>query len=211
MMKRPLRIGMTGGIGSGKSAAGECFRSLGVRVLDADEITRELTAPGQPLLTDIRAIFGDAAIDSQGRLARSFLRERIFENDDERRRLEALLHPRVYERLGQDSDSLHEPYVIWIVPLLLETGAADRVDRVLIVDCPVELQIQRAAERDAQPEADIRNIMQYQLSREERLTRADDILANDGDRNALRQQVENLHRHYLALAGGTSLHESSVS
>ena len=199
-MDRPLRIGMTGGIGSGKSTVGEYFRALGVQVFDADKMTRELTAANQPVLNEIREIFGNEAIDSQGELSRSFLRGRIFTDDEQRKRLEALLHPRVYERLSQDSDNLDVPYVIWIVPLLLETDSAERVDRVLVIDCPETLQIQRASKRDQQSEADIREIMKRQLTRQERLTRADDVIVNDGAKASVRQQVEELHKQYLSLA-----------
>ena len=199
-MTRPLRIGMTGGIGSGKSTIGEYFRALGVPVFDADELTRELTARNQPVLDEIREIFGNEAIDSQGELSRSFLRSQIFTNDEQRQRLEALLHPRVYERLGQYSDDLDVPYVIWIVPLLLETASAARVDRVLVIDCPEELQIQRAAARDQQSEADIREIMNRQLTRCERLEQADDVITNDNELDSVKYKVSTLHKKYLSLA-----------
>lgn len=202
-MYRPLRIGMTGGIGSGKSTAGECFRALGVEVLEADQITRELTAPDQPVLDEIRSIFGNEAIDSQGELSRTFLRSRIFTDDGQRKRLEALLHPRVYERLSEYSDNLDTAYVVWIVPLLLETNSADRVDRVLVIDCPEEFQIQRAAARDQQSEADIKEIMRRQLAREARLKQADDVIVNVGDPGSLRQKVKELHYKYLLLAENT--------
>ncbi|MDZ7735359.1 MAG: dephospho-CoA kinase [Gammaproteobacteria bacterium] len=199
-MYRPFRIGMTGGIGSGKSTVGECFRSLGVEVLDADQITRELTAPEQLVLDEIRSIFGNEAINSRGELSRTFLRSRIFTNNDQRKRLEALLHPRVYERLGEYSDKLDAAYVVWIVPLLLETRSADRVDRVLVIDCPEELQVQRAAARDQQSGADIREIMNRQLTREARLKQADDVILNDGELKSIRGKVQDLHHKYLSLA-----------
>ncbi len=209
-MQRPFRIGMTGGIGSGKSTVGEYFRALGVTVLDADELTRELTAPGQPALTEIRNLFGDEAIDSQGQLSRAFLRSRIFTDDQQRRQLETLLHPRVYERLVECSDSLEEPYVVWIVPLLLETGAADRVDRVLVIDCSETLQIERSRARDHQTEAEIRSIMARQLTREARLQQADDVLLNDKDMESIKEEVSELHRRYLLLAtGGNGAQEST--
>lgn len=199
-MTRPLRIGMTGGIGSGKSTAAACFKSLGVPVFDADDLTREITAPGEPVLAEIRELFGDAAIDEEGRLARAFLRNSVFNDDDKRRRLEALLHPRVYELLERYSDELNTDYVVWVVPLLLESHSADRVDRILVVDCPEETQVQRARQRDRQSETDIRNIMTKQLSRSARLEQADDILLNDTSRKKLQAGVEELHRFYLSLA-----------
>lgn len=198
---RPLRIGLTGGIGSGKSTAAQLFAALGVPVFDADELTRELTAPGQPALQTIRDAFGDSILDADGRLSRAALRERIFSDDNERQRLEAILHPLVYRTLAERSASLEADYVIWVVPLLLETAAADRVDRVVVVDCPEELQIQRASQRDGQDSDAIRRIMQQQLPRQRRLEQADDVLMNDADNQHLARQVESLHQHYRALAG----------
>lgn len=195
---------MTGGIGSGKTTVGECFRALGVEVLDADEMTRELTAADQPVLAEIRNIFGNEAIDSRGELSRAFLRSRVFTDDGLRKRLEALLHPRVYERLGEYSNNLDTAYVVWIVPLLLETRSADQVDRILVIDCPEELQIRRAAARDQQSEADIQDIMRRQLTREARLAQADDVIVNDGDLDSLRQQAKELHYKYLSLAESRS-------
>lgn len=199
-MNKPLRIGMTGGIGSGKSTAAECFRSLGVPVLDADDLTRELTAPGQPVLENIRALFGDEAISADGSLSRPFLRKRVFTDDVKRQQLEALLHPRVYDLLERYSAEQNAAYVVWVVPLLLESGSADRVDRVLVIDCPEETQIARAAKRDQQTEKDIRTIISKQLPRTTRLERADDILHNDDDINDLRQAIQELHEFYLSLS-----------
>lgn len=210
-MGKPLRIGMTGGIGSGKSTVGECFRTLGVKVLDADEMTREITTSNQSVLDDIRKIFGNEAIDSQGKLSRSFLRSRIFTDDEQRKRLEALLHPKVYERLSYYSDNLNEPYVLWIVPLLLETNSADQVDRVLVIDCPEKLQIQRATARDRQSEADIKDIMHRQLTRQARLEQADDVIVNDNGLNPIRKQVKSLHEQYLSLAENRDRAETSHS
>ncbi|MCS3903867.1 dephospho-CoA kinase [Methylohalomonas lacus] len=199
--QRPLRIGLTGGIGSGKSTAAQLFAALGVPVFDADELTRELTAPGQPALRAIRDAFGDSVLDADGHLSRAALRQRIFNDDSERQRLEAILHPLVYQALAERSASQTADYVIWVVPLLLETGAADQVDRVVVVDCPEALQIQRASQRDGQDSSAIQQIMQQQLSRQQRLQQADDVLMNDADNQHLSRQVERLHQYYRTLAG----------
>lgn len=210
-MRRPLRIGMTGGIGSGKSTVSQYFRELGVTVMDADEVTRELTARGQPALEEIRRVFGDMAIDDQGELSRVFLRSRIFTNDEQRRQLEAILHPRVYDYLASNSDTLQEPYVIWVIPLLLETDASDRVDRVLVIDCPESVQKQRAMVRDKQSDTEINRIMSRQVSRQIRLQQADDIILNDNNQTDLKAQVADLHRSYLALATGNNDIETSTT
>lgn len=200
-IQQPLRIGMTGGIGSGKSTAAALFESLGVPVLDADHLTRELTGPGQPALEAIRQAFGAVVIDADGHLSRRALRERVFNDDSERRRLEAILHPLIYAELDQRTATLKSAYTIWVVPLLLETGASDKVDRVLVIDCPEDLQLQRASQRDGQDRDAIRRIMAQQASRQQRLEQADDILVNDADSASLEQQIRHLHQRYLTLAG----------
>lgn len=200
-MKRPLKIGLAGGIGSGKSTVAELFRLHGVPVLDADMLTRELTRPGQPALEDIRALFGDDILDEEGRLRRDRLRERVFADDYLRRQLENLLHPRVYEQLETRSQNLTAPYVLWVVPLLLETAAGERVDRILVVDCPERSQIERVMARDRQRATDVEMIMKRQLPRQKRLRLADDVLINDHDIDHLRGEVARLHSRYLELAG----------
>lgn len=200
-MNRPLRVGLTGGIGSGKSTIASLFTELGVPVYDADEIARQLTAPGQPALAEIGMVFGEQVISEENTLDRAELRRRIFSDADERRRLEAILHPRVYHTLEhlteQNTDTT---YVIWVVPLLLETNAVGRVDRVLVIDCPEHLQISRASTRDGLDTDQVLQIMQQQIERTERLKRADDILENDSDIEKARQQVKKLHQQYQKLA-----------
>jgi dephospho-CoA kinase len=200
-MSRPLRIGLTGGIGSGKSTIADLFIKLGVPVYDADIITRQLTAPGQPALTEIRTVFGESVLAKDGALDRAVLRQRVFNNPDERHKLEAILHPRVYHTLEQLTEQVTgTAYVVWVVPLLLETDAADRVDRVLVVDCPEHLQVARASTRSGLDAGLTQQIMQQQLDRAERLKRADDILDNDGDLDKAKQQVDKLHLKYMELA-----------
>lgn len=210
-MRRPLRIGMTGGIGSGKSTVSQYFRKLGVVVLDADAVTRELTAKGQPALEEIHRVFGDEAIDEQGELSRTFLRNRIFTDDEQRQQLEAILHPRVYDYLATNSDSRQDPYLIWVIPLLLEAESIDKVDRVLVIDCPEPVQKQRAMTRDKQSETQISRIMSRQVDRQTRLQRADDILLNDNNQIDIENQVADLHRSYLALAASDDNIDTSIS
>ena len=210
-MRRPLRIGMTGGIGSGKSTVSQYFRKLGVVVLDADAVTRELTAKGQPALEEIHRVFGDEAIDEQGELSRTFLRNRIFTDDEQRQQLEAILHPRVYDYLATNSDSRQDPYLIWVIPLLLEAESIDKVDRVLVIDCPEPVQKQRAMTRDKQSETQISRIMSRQVGRQTRLQRADDIILNDNNQIDIENQVADLHRSYLALAASDDNIDTSIS
>lgn len=207
----PLRIGMTGGIGSGKSTAASHFQALGVPVLDADRITRELTEPGQPALAEIRQTFGETVFNSDGTLSRPRLREQVFADAGARQTLEAILHPRVYAELAARSATAGGAYVIWVVPLLLETASAGEVDRVLVVDCPESVQISRAGARDQLAPAAIRAIMEQQLSRRQRLAKADDVLLNDSDEHQLAQRVHELHEQYLALAESRLLRHTADS
>lgn len=213
MKRRPLRIGLTGGIGSGKSTIAGMFAALGVPVFDADQIAHELTVPGQPAVSEIRSVFGDSILRADHSLDRSRLREQVFSDVDKRRQLEAILHPRVYHALEQFTEQATEAdYVVWVVPLLLETDAAGRVDRILVVDCPEPLQIARAASREGLDERQVKDIMQHQLGRIERLRRADDTIVNDGELDKTREQVAILHESYLRQAaerdvmGGYSSH-----
>lgn len=196
----PLIIGLTGGVGSGKSTAAERFASHGVPVIDTDIIAREVVEPGQPALQRIVEHFGPGMLDGQGRLDRAALRERVFRDESERRFLEELLHPLIraasLRRIGEQVAL----YVIWVIPLLLETGAAGDVDRVLLIDCPEWQQIQRVRDRDRLAEEEITHIMAAQASRRERQAVADDIILNDGDLGHLYQAVDARHAAYTALA-----------
>ena len=194
-----LKVGLTGGIGSGKSTVGARFAAYGVPVLDADLIARELVEPGQPALAAIAEHFGPAILN-QGRLDRQRLRAVVFAEPEARRWLEALLHPMVYAEMQRQADKLAAPYCLLMVPLLLETGQRGLVDRLLVVDCPPEAQRLRVARRDGAAPAQIERRLAAQASRAERLAAADDIIDNSGTEAALGEAVERLHRHYLSLS-----------
>ncbi len=197
----PFIVGLTGGIGSGKSAVADRFARLGVAIVDTDQIAHELTAPGGAAIASIRAVFGDAVIDLSGALDRKAMRDLVFADADARRRLEAILHPLI----GDESDRLcaiaSSPYVVLAVPLLIESGTyRERCHRICVVDCPVEMQIERVRARNNLDETQIRAIVAAQTSREDRLAAADDVIDNSGDLEALDRQVEALHAFYLGAA-----------
>jgi dephospho-CoA kinase len=195
-----LVVGLTGGIGSGKSTVAELFAARGVPVLDADRIAREVVAPGTSGLDEVVATFGAGVLDAEGGLHRRRLRERIFSNSRARQRLEAIIHPRVRAEMCRRLDRLRADYAILIIPLLVERGQQDLVDRVLVVDLPETLQIRRAAARDDVDTAAVERIMEAQCRREQRLRAADDIIDNSGGPDRLIAQVDRLHQHYLGLA-----------
>lgn len=204
-MKQPVRIGLTGGIGSGKSTAADCFIKLGVQVLDADQITRELMLPGQPVFAQIIEHFGGGILTDTGQLDRQKLRHRVFNDTTERELLENMVHPAVYRTLIEKTAHLSsETYVIWMIPLLLETRSRTgftetEVDRILVIDCPEHLQLERAQARDAAQRDEIERIMQSQMAREERLQQADDVINNTGSKTQLCADIEKLHRYYQQL------------
>lgn len=197
---RALRVGVTGGIGSGKTTVCELFAQLGVPVIDADAIARELVAPGRAALAEISAAFGPDFLDANGELRRERLRALIFGDSEKRKRLEAILHPAVYAEMERRAAHIKAPYCILCVPLLLETGGVRRVDQVLVVDAPEALQKQRVAERDRRSPAEVEAILKTQLSRRERLQAADAVIDNQGDLKTLEPQVLTLHQHFLSLA-----------
>lgn len=199
----PFCVGLTGGIGSGKSTAAKLFGDFGAAVVDTDSISHELTQAGGSAIGAIRETFGDACISADGSLDRPRMRQLVFGNPAARGKLEAILHPLIRERSRADVAAAKQPYVILVVPLLLETGAyRDLVRRVLVVDCGEARQIERAALRSRLSEAEVRAIMSSQLPREARRARADDVIDNDAGMDALRGQVEALHAKYLVLARG---------
>jgi dephospho-CoA kinase len=195
-----LRIGLTGGIGSGKSTVAALLTIRGVPIIDTDEIAHRLTEPGKLVFDEIIRLFGQDILDATRRIDRNKLRERVFENTDERQRLEAILHPRIREVVREKLDVLHAPYCILVVPLLIESGFIDLVDRVLVVDASEGMQIQRTAARSGLTEPEVRKIMAAQVNRAQRLQRADDVIDNNGDRKHLEKEVERLHQWYLSLA-----------
>jgi dephospho-CoA kinase len=196
----PLRIGLTGGIASGKTTVADMFAELGATIIDTDVIAREVVAPGQPALDEIASEFGASLIDADGVLDRAVLRELIFADDDARKRLEAILHPRIQDEARRQSDQAGGEYQIIVVPLLVNSSLKDILDRILVVDCDEETQIRRLTARDGESEDLARRILAAQASRTERLAIADDIIRNDGTVADMRLQVAALHEIYQSLA-----------
>lgn len=195
-MRPALIIGITGGIGSGKTTVAHLFSSLGIPVIDADELARQVVVPGQPAYEEILRLFGPGVLLKSGELDRGQLRERAFSDPATRVHLEEIVHPRVYAQMKQQLDYLDTAYAIVVVPLLIETGARDLVDRVLVVDCPEELQIARTIRRDGTDIAVIESILAAQLDRGSRLSAADDVIENNASEEALEEAVFRLDRRY---------------
>ena len=195
-----LVIGLTGGIGSGKTTVSDRFAQHGAPVIDTDQLARELVEPGQSALAEIVAYFGLDCLDDAGRLHRSRLRERVFADAEGRQRLEAMLHPRIRRLVRERVAALAAPYCVVVIPLLAETGMTDLVDRVLVVDAPEAEQIPRVVARDQVAETLARRSLAAQAGRAQRLARADDVVENIGDLEALNRQVACLHQRYLTLA-----------
>lgn len=197
-------IGLTGGIGSGKSAVGHLFAARGSAVIDTDAIAHALTAPGGAAMPAIRAEFGDSIADGAGALDRAVMRGIVFADPSARKRLEAILHPLIgaesERQILESASNPASPYVILMVPLLVESGNyRKRVNRIAVVDCAEATQITRVMNRNGLAKSEIERILAAQATRAERLAAADDVIDNDGDVAALSPQVERLHRHYLAL------------
>ncbi len=195
-----FRVALTGGIASGKSAVAALFTAHGVPVVDSDVIAREVVAPGSPALEAIRRRFGDGVLQADGSLDRRALREQVFAEPAARRDLEAITHPAIRARMQAWSQTAVGPYQIHMIPLLIEGGGRRDFDRVLVVDCPEQLQVQRVMQRDGVDEISARNVLAAQASRAERLSIADDVIVNDGDRDKLSIEVDALHRRYLQLS-----------
>ncbi len=199
-----LKVGLTGGVGCGKSTVASLFAERGVPVLDADQMAHAMVEPGQPGYDAIIAAFGDKLLDN-GRINRNRLRNRVFANAADRRILESILHPLVYQALHDQAQGLKSPYCLFAIPLLIETGQQDFVDRILVVDCLPGQQYERVRQRDGLDDISIGLIMQAQASREVKLAAANDVIENTGRIEQLQTQVEKLHQAYLAMA-----HEYSV-
>ena len=196
-----LVVGLTGGIGSGKSAAAEEFGRLGATVVDTDAIAHELTQAGGAAMPQVRTLFGDGYIDARGAMDRAKMRALAFQDPAARKRLEQLLHPLIRAESERRIAAATGPYVIHVVPLLVEGGDyRQRVARVLVVDCPENAQFERVRRRSRLPEEEIRRIIRSQASREERLAAADDVIDNSSSLAALHKQVRELHARYLELA-----------
>ncbi|MGA8138602.1 MAG: dephospho-CoA kinase [Pseudomonas gingeri] len=200
----PWILGLTGGIGSGKSAAAQHFIDLGIHTVDADHAARWVVEPGRPALAKIVEHFGPGVLQADGQLDRAALRTLIFEAPEQRRWLEALLHPLIGEEIACHLARAQSPYAILVSPLLIESGQYKNTQRVLVIDAPQALQIQRTQQRDQTSEQQVQAILKVQASREERLRHADDVLINDRDQAWLRSEVERLHHFYLTLRGGHS-------
>lgn len=199
-MKAPFRIGLTGGIGSGKSTVAALFAKLGVPVIDADAIARSLVEPGGKAYDQVIALAGRDALSADGTLRRDILRDTVFRDEALRKRLEAILHPLVYAEMEAAVSNITYPYCILTIPLLVETGATGHVDRILVVDVPEDLQIARTVERDGAAGEDVRRIITAQAGRTARLQAAADIIDNSGGPDELEEQVRELHARYLKLA-----------
>ncbi len=193
-------LGLTGGIGSGKSTVAKAFRDLGIAVVDADIAAREVVAKGSPALKQIADHFGPHILQADGTLDRAKLRRIIFDNSEEKQWLESLLHPLIERHIRKQLTQATSPYVVFESPLLLETRQHELVDRVLVVDVPEKTQITRASARDNNSEEQIRAIMSTQLPRQERLSRADDIIDNSGSAADTAAQAQQLHLKYLEIA-----------
>jgi dephospho-CoA kinase len=198
-----LRIGLTGGIASGKSTVAQLFAGHGVPVIDLDLVARAVVAPGEPALDAIVAEFGPDVLDAAGQLDRASLRARVFQDPAERERLEALLHPRILAAAVRQAETAGGPYQVIVAPLLVESGLTGWVDRVLVVDCPAETQLQRLLARDGGDEALARAILATQASREQRLAAADDVIVNDGPPERLAEAVAALDAVYREMAAGS--------
>ena len=199
-MGRRLRIGLTGGIASGKSTVAQLFMDLGVPVVDADEAARTVVAPGTPGLARVLERFGSGVVADNGELDRRALRDRIFSDPGARRDLEAILHPLIRADMEQSAATAAGPYVVMAIPLLIEGGSRDRVDCILVVDVDEAVQLQRVMARDRCSLEEASSILAAQAGRSLRLAAADDVLPNTGTVTELRQGVDRLHRRYLRLA-----------
>lgn len=196
-------LGLTGGIGSGKSAAAAQFARHGAALVDTDLIAHQLTAPGGQAIPFLVEAFGADILTSEGAMDRAAMRRRVFEDPKERGRLEAILHPMIRAESQRQCEAAEAPYVVLVVPLLVESGSyRERCDRVCVVDCPEAVQVERVMARNGLAPAEVRRILAAQASREARLAAADDVIDNGGDLAALGTQIKALHRRYLELAAG---------
>jgi len=197
---RAFRVGLTGGIASGKSTAAKFFGALGVPILDSDQVARDVVEPGQPPLERLVERFGPTILTPDGHLDRPALRNIVFSDPKARADLEALTHPAIGAAMEARSAAAGGPYQILVIPLLVEKNLSSHVDRVLVVDCDEELQVRRLRDRDGSTPEEVQAILKAQAPRAARLKAADDVITNDADMSAVRDQVAALHARYLELA-----------
>ena len=195
-----LIIGLTGGIGSGKSVASDKFKSLGIVVVDADVASRTVVEPGKPALKEIQDHFGSGIITAEGKLDRNKLREIIATDSKERKWLESVLHPKIGEQITKEISESTSVYTLFVAPLLLETNSQEMCSRVVVVDVPKDVQIQRTAKRDKVSSNQVEQMVAAQMKREKRLEKADDVILNNGTIEDLEKQVEELHKKYIQMA-----------
>ena len=195
-----LIIGLTGGIGSGKTAASDFFADAGIQVVDADIVAREVVEPGEPAWQAIKHRYGQSALLEDDTLNRAWLRQKVFSDPAERQWLEGETHPRIRESLIRQLSEASSPYAILVSPLLFESGQSELVSRILVVDVPVETQVERACARDANAEDQIRRIIAAQIPRQERLSKATEVVDNSGSPDDLYKQLQALHEKYLTLS-----------
>lgn len=201
-MAPSFTVGLTGGIGSGKSLVADLFAARGAGVIDTDQIAHALTTSGGSAIPALRNAFGEGFIDASGALDRAQMRVEVFSNPTSKAKLESILHPMIRAEAERLAGIAQTPYLLFVVPLLIESGEwTQRVARVLVIDCPEELQVQRVMQRNHWQKAQVRAVMAAQASRSMRLAAADDVILNDGDIGALQSQVDRLHANYLALSG----------
>ncbi|HEM8659183.1 TPA: dephospho-CoA kinase [Klebsiella aerogenes] len=200
-------VALTGGIGSGKSTVADEFAHLGVTVIDADIIARQVVEPGTPALLAIAERFGPQMINDDGSLNRRRLRERIFAHSEDKAWLNALLHPLIQQETRRQMQASTSPYLLWVVPLLVENRLTDKADRILVVDVPKETQIERTIRRDGVSREHAEHILTAQATREQRLAAADDVIENMGSADAVASHVARLHDKYLMLASQAASQE----
>ena len=194
-----LIIGLTGGIGSGKSVASDKFKSLGITIVDADVASRTVVEPGKPALKEIEDHFGSGIITAEGKLDRNNLREIIATDPEERKWLESVTHPKIGEQITKEISESTSVYTLFVAPLLLETNSQEMCSRVVVVDVPKDVQIQRTAKRDKVSSNQVEQMVAAQMEREKRLEKADDVLLNNGTIEDLEKQVEELHKKYIQM------------
>jgi dephospho-CoA kinase len=196
----PFRVGLTGGIACGKSTVAKMFADLGATIIDTDVIARTVVEPGQPATAELRNSFGDRVFDADGILDRKALRAIVFADDEKRRLLESILHPRIHEEVARQSAIAAGPYQVIVVPLLADSPMRYDMERILVVDCEEKVQLARLLERDSESIDQAKRMIDAQASREKRLAIADDIISSDASLKQTQEQVELMHTRYLAFA-----------